>query len=219
MEITINAVGLKDDLPGELTSYLDEHRGLFLFDVDGILADTESLHWEAYILSRQGIKLSHGDILKYIGNPGIAIYDMIRSDYGARIDGKAFMEERLARFLELVEQRDLKPFEFVLLLLGRYKEVPKALVTPQRPEIVDTLIGRWQLGKHFPKEVRLSCSENTFAKSDVYKSPWKHLNQFEQVDSDSVVVFEDSLHAIKAAEQAGLGTVYIRNSMNEAQNG
>lgn len=221
MGITINAVKCEGDLPEELTSYLDEHNGLFLFDVDGTLADTEPLHWEAYnvILSRQNIELAHKDILRYIGNPEIAIYDMIRSDYGTHIDDETFMEERIERFLELVEQHDLKPFEFVLPLLERYKKVPKALVTSQRPEVVDTLIEKWQLGEHFPKEVRLSCSANTFTKSDVYHSPWKYLEQFERVAPDQVIVFEDSIHAIKSAEQAGLSAVYIRNSMNEAQNG
>lgn len=213
---TLEPGGNKSALPANIIRYLDKHNDLFLFDVDGTLAETEPLHWEAYnaILSRQNIELQHEDILRYIGNPETAIYDMIRADYGADIDDEVFLEERLAHFLDLVILHDLNPFDYVLPLIEHYPDVPKALVTSQRPEIVDTLIKKWGLESSFPQDARLSCSAGTFSKSDVYSDPWKYLPQLGSGSSESVVVFEDASHAIKAAEQAGVGTVGIRNSMN-----
>lgn len=204
-----------ETLRANVSKYLDERNGLFLFDVDGTLAETESLHWEAYniILSRQGIYLKHEDILRYIGNPEIKIYQMIREDYGAIIDDISFMKERISIFLELVKSRDLQLFEYVKPLLRHYSSVSMALVTSQRPEVVDILMEKWGLADRFPPSARISCSEGNISKSTVYSNPWDFLPEFEPTDL-GIVVFEDASHALKAAQDAGLGTIGIENIFN-----
>lgn len=211
-------------LPQELLEFLADKK-LLLFDVDGTMAETEPLHWEAYnvLLAEQGIHLSDEDVLRYMGNPEIRIYDMIRADHGAAIDDQEFLRQRLAIYLRLVEERDLRPFDYLIPLLNCERDVPKALVTSQRPEIVDAMLERWGIAGFFPKECRISCSSGTPSKGDVYAEPYRYVfgpmacdgsGMADYADAAQVVVFEDADHAIAKARAAGLSTVGIRGALN-----
>ncbi len=109
---------------------------LFIFDLDGTIADTETLHWEAYnkLLERiYGIVLSNEDISRYIGNTEVKIYRMIERDYNISIDTETFLRERIKEYLTLVREKNLQPFDWVKDFKVAYPNAPVMLLTSQIP--------------------------------------------------------------------------------------
>ena len=190
---------------------------LLLFDLDGTLADTESYHWRAYndLLSRQNISLSPDDIQRYIGYSEIVIYEMLRKEFGAVIDDETFLAARMDAFLKIAEEEKLELFDYVQPLLRAYRNVPRALVTAQRPEIVSELLTRWNLNAQFPEVYRLNCHDGTLDKRTVFKDPVALLPPGIVLDGiDKVVVIEDAPHVISMAREVGLRVIGIVNETN-----
>ena len=191
--------------------------GLFILDLDGTIADTETLHWAAYNeLMREiyNITLSEENIKKYIGNSEIKIYRMIEKDYDIIINDSEFLKKRLKKYLELVSSTDLKPFKWVEDFFNRYKEKKIALLTSQVPEIVDHLLSFWDLDDIIPKKMRISAHDGTVTKQAFFEHPEKYI-ELSGNELGNIVVFEDSNHVAKIASGFGYTTIGIRHRYNK----
>ena len=82
-----------------------------LFDMDGVLADTEGLICEATIRMFEelyGVRMKESDFLPYVGTGAIRYVDGPASDYGITIDTEAAIARRHENFVELLESgRDI----------------------------------------------------------------------------------------------------------------
>jgi len=192
----------------------------FLFDLDGTIADTETLHWLAYdvLLSKQGIHLDSEHIARYIGNPEVRIYDLIRADYGAVIDTEAFLSARIDVYLDLVDERRLEPYPYVADFLRRFGDRPLGLLTSQVPRVIDRLLTKWGLDAFFPPARRVSVHDGTLTKQAVLDHPGKYFTaDGVPFAAEATVLFEDSEHTLACARQAGLRTVGIEHGYNRGK--
>lgn len=192
---------------------------LFIFDLDGTIADTETLHWEAYnrLLERiYGFVLKDKDISRYIGNPEVKIYRMIEQDYGIIIDTETFLRERIKEFLNLVRDKNLQPFEWVRDFEKEYSNASVMLLTSQIPEVVDDLIKYWNLDTLIPKHMRISVHDGSISKAEVFKDPAKYVN-CGMLSETEITVFEDSDHVATMAYSHGYNVIGIRHKYNKAQ--
>ena len=197
---------------------LIKNAGLFIFDLDGTIADTETLHWEAYNILMQRkfkIQLKDQDIKRYIGNSEISIYKMIEKDYHIDINEQEFLRERLKIYLQLVEDRNLQPFKWVRDFQETLDDVPVLLLTSQVPEVVDTLLSSWQLDKLIPKEWRISAHNGRITKSEVFENPFVYIPNSAEIKSSHVVVFEDSEHVANLASSFGHTVIGIAHQYNK----
>lgn len=197
---------------------LIKNAGLFIFDLDGTIADTETLHWEAYNILMQRkfkIQLKDQDIKRYIGNNEISIYKMIEKDYHVKIDDQVFLRERLKIYLQLVEDKNLQPFRWVRDFQESIDDVPVLLLTSQVPEVVDTLLSSWQLDNLIPKEWRISAHNGRITKSEVFENPVAYVPDSSKIKNDYVVVFEDSEHVASLASSFGHTVIGIAHQYNQ----
>ena len=77
---------------------------------------------------------------------------MIQEDFNMHFDEEKFFEDRINKFLELVQKRELKPFPFIIEFLKEHKDSCSfMLVTSQIPTIVNKLLSlkRWDLIRNF----------------------------------------------------------------------
>lgn len=191
---------------------------LFIFDLDGTIADTETLHWEAYnvLLQRKyKIKLKEQDIKRYIGNSEISIYKMIERDYHININDQEFLKERLKIYMQLVEERNLQPFKWVQDFQDMIEGRPVLLLTSQVPEVVDTLLSHWHLDKLIPKEWRISAHNGRITKGEVFANPFDYIPDDIVIEHRNVVVFEDSEHIANLASSFGHTVIGIAHQYNK----
>lgn len=192
---------------------------LFIFDLDGTIADTETLHWEAYnrLLERMyGIVLSDEDISRYIGNPEVKIYRMIERDYNIVIDTEIFLRERIKEYLNLVRDKNLQPFDWVKDFKESYSGTPVMLLTSQIPEVVDNLIKYWELDELIPENMRISVHDGSVSKSEVFANPARYVN-CGALSETEITVFEDSDHVATLAYSHGYNVIGVRHRYNTAQ--
>lgn len=189
---------------------------LFIFDLDGTLADTETYHWKAYnvlMRERYGFELAEEDIKRYIGNSEVSIYRMIEKDYNIVIDTEKFLRDRLKIYLKLVHEENLQLFPWVSEFKNIAPNAPIMLLTSQVPEIVDYLLSFWGLDEMIPKNMRISAHDGKITKAEVFANPKKFANIEKSVDS--VVVFEDSDHVAKLAMSFGHIVIGINHPYNK----
>ncbi len=195
-------------------SPLLEDADCFIFDLDGTIADTERLHWKAYnvLLKEYGVVLDDRAISKYIGNPEVIIYDMIRDDYGILFDTKDFLTRRLDEYLRLVESENLQPFPYFMEIIKKYPDKRYGLLTSQVPHIIDFLLTKWQLDEIIPQEMRISVHDSTVTKKEVLANPGKYYH----IDSqkDRFLLFEDAEHTLQVGMNEGLKCVGIEHLYN-----
>lgn len=195
-----------------------KNAGLYIFDLDGTIANTEFLHWEAYnvLLEKEyGFKLTDSDIKRYIGNNEKAIYEMIESDYRIKINASDFLGKRLAIYLELVEQRNLQPFKWFWDFIEEFPNAPILLLTSQVPEVVDHLLSYWGVDDIIPKKMRISAHDGKITKAEVFADPYVYVDIEKSLERSHIVVFEDSDHVAKLAASFGYTIIGISHSYNK----
>lgn len=195
--------------------FLLNNKKCFIFDLDGTIADTETLHWEAYnvILAEYGVHLTNEHVQKYIGHSEISIYQMIKSDFSIDFNDEEFMQRRIDIYLDLVAQKNLLPYPFIYEILENSK-VPNVIVTSQIPPVVDRLIELWELDRYFPREVRFCCHDGTYNKRDIYKNLSAYIGINHTLSPGEIVLFEDSLHYLVEGQRLGLVTVGVEHRYN-----
>ncbi len=197
---------------------LMKNAGLFIFDLDGTIADTETLHWEAYniLLQRKyRIQLKERDIKRYIGNSEISIYKMIEADYHICINDQEFLKERLKIYLQLVEERNLQPFRWIRDFQEMIDTNHVLLLTSQVPEVVDYLLTYWHLDQLIPKEWRISAHNGRITKKEVFANPFAYIPNDVNIKKGPVVVFEDSEHVANLASSFGHTVIGISHKYNK----
>ncbi len=210
---------LKPTMENKLSSIDDllTNATLFILDLDGTIADTETLHWEAYDIVMKktyGFSLRNENIKNYIGNSEVSIYRMIEKDYSIKIDDDYFLKTRLDEYLKLVEKRKLSIFKWANDFFNNYKDKKIVLLTSQVPQIVDHLLTFWGLDSIIPNNMRISAHNGKITKKEFFEHPEKFVNLGNKELGD-IVVFEDSNHVAKLASDLGYTTIGISHRFNK----
>ena len=202
------------DSAKDIRFLLNNKKG-FIFDLDGTIADTEPLHWEAYnvLLEEYGVHLTSQHIQKYIGNSEMRIYQMIKEDFSIDFNEDEFIQQRIEIYLDLVEQKNLLPYPFIYEILENSK-ARNAIVTSQIPSVLDRLLSLWKLDRYFPRERRFCCHDGTYSKVDIYQNISTHLGLNHTLSPSEIVLFEDSLHYLTEGQSLGFTTVGIEHQYN-----
>ena len=195
-------------------AHLLKGKKVFIFDLDGTLAETESLHWEAYneLLAQYDVHLTDEAIGRYIGHSEVQIYEMIKRDYGISFNDEIFLRTRIEKYLQLVKKRKLKPFDFAFDLL-KTQNVCKILVTSQIPPVVERLLSHWGLEDSFAYQY--CCHDGTYTKKEIYKNINRYIGDYAPVQQDEVILFEDSAHYIAQAKNYGITAIGIEHKFNQ----
>jgi beta-phosphoglucomutase len=186
---------------------MTEPRAALVFDYDGVIADTEPLHWKSWaaLLTCYGIQLSWEEYCS-IGQ-GVSDAELIRH-FGAQMcpaDAKEFSQQNRQR-KQMVREWSLKespiPPETVRLLgtLGDYRV---GLVTSSEQADVEPVLRAAQIYSKFDGMV--FGGEPAAPKP----SPAPYLLIAERLGVQTGIAFEDSDPGIASARAAGFRTVKI----------
>ncbi len=184
------------------------HPCCVIFDLDGVLLDSEPLHVEAtnQVLQRFGKHLTVQEnaqfmgladpeywaaLLRYFGLEGVAIEPLLR--------------EKARVYSNLVKTRPLKPFPGIPELLEalRHAGCRLAVASSSRLEDIETVLRRLGLRDFFDAVV--SGEEVPRSKPDpaIFLEAARRL----ECNPENCVAIEDSLNGLRAARAAGMRAV------------
>ena len=182
-----------------------------LFDMDGLLVDSEPLWFEveSHVMARLGGQWSEADQQALIGGslPRTVSYLLARAARPASPDdvGRWLVEGMIA----LLGTRELRVLPGARELLAEVASagIPYALVTSSEREIMDVVIAR--IGVSFCVTV---CAEDV-RRSKPDPEPYLLAAMRLRADPRQCVVLEDSPNGVAAAEAAGCRLVVVPSMM------
>jgi beta-phosphoglucomutase len=191
-----------------------------LFDFDGVLADTEPLHFRAFqeVLAEEGLQLNERDYYaKYVGLDDKGCFQAVYSD-----NGRPFTAETIERLIDRKAG----------IMLTQLKT--NHIVYPGIPQFVTTIAPRYRLAvvsgalRH---EIEYSLGvagirdlfEEITAAQDVrhgkpdpegYLHALYQLNRVTPLTAPECLVIEDTVQGVHAAHAAGMRCLAISNTLS-----
>jgi beta-phosphoglucomutase len=180
----------------------------FLFDMDGVIADSNPYHrlaWEAFN-RRHGVETTEAMQQRMYGRRNDEI---VRDFFGAGLSAEEVTARGAAKevlYREMIADR----VESMLVpglrgFLERYRDTPKAVATNAEPPNVDFVLDQTDLRRYF--RVVLNGHQVSHPKPD----PEIYLRAAEllQTEPAACIVFEDSHSGVEAGRAAGMRVIGI----------
>lgn len=198
-----------------------------LFDLDGLLADTEDLHVMAYssVARHLGIDLQKEYFNSFIGVATRENVWRMMKDFGipdSRYD--EILSLRYDAYLQIVKKTPIFPMDGALECIRKVRErrMKRALVTSSLREhavaVLDNISAHSGLEENllrfFDAMVFINSIERPKPEPDMYLEALKQLG----TPAGECIAFEDSESGVVAAKRAGIFTVAIPNAHTRGQN-
>jgi beta-phosphoglucomutase len=187
-----------------------------LFDMDGVILDSEPLHVAAFqaILQRYGHPLSESDYkMHFAGKTDETGFKSYFKFLNESVDLPVIMDDKAHKYLELAGDQ-LIPYPGIVQLIRELsKKVPLALVTGSLRAEADAALKAFDIADCF--KVVIAAEDINHSKPDPegYKKAMSAL----EVNPHECAVIEDSPSGIEAAIAAGADCIAITNT-HEASN-
>ena len=180
-----------------------------IFDMDGVLADSEPLYLQGIneVLQEFGLAITEDDHNELLGAAVGPTWDFIY----ARYSPPAPYDECVARYdatmVRLLSQlHEPLPGVRELLLELKRRGVPRAVASSSWPNWVKALLGSTGLDGLFDVSVSSTAVENGKPAPDIFLHTAKELH----VEPSQCVVLEDSRTGVLASKAAGMYTIQVR---------
>jgi HAD superfamily hydrolase (TIGR01509 family) len=177
------------------------------FDLDGVVVDSEPLHFEAEkeALAHHGVDLTLDDKAEFVGYPLHEVAVRMAARFGLP-DAEAFYIERQRIFQALVASRlGLRRGVAGLLDLLASRGVHCALVTSGPRRYVDGVLARFGLGRYFDFVI----AEEDVREHKPAPGPYLAAARLLALPPAACLALEDSPTGVTSAKAAGLYCVAI----------
>jgi HAD superfamily hydrolase (TIGR01509 family) len=183
-----------------------------IFDLDGLLTDTERLHCKAYreTLAEAGVSLSEEEYAEHWIRRGMGIADFVRAR-GLDFDPHELRQRKSQRYLGLLETHlQFRPGGLVLLqrLRGRKR---MALASSARSDAVQGVLKRLNIGYYFEVVV----TEADVARVKPHPDLFLRVAQRMDVSPAECLVLEDAEKGVLAACAAGMKVIAVPQPLTQ----
>ncbi len=208
-------------MDAKLKKLLDDKRA-YIFDLDGTIADTERIHWEAHnmVLKKHfGIEVDLPHIYSYLGTPESVFLKQIEKDYNIDIAGpkgngyEKYIKER-NKVAEKLILKTAQPFPFMTEILRGTMGISIFLVSAQNRSLIHKQLKAWNLLGKFTEY-------NTYIVEGDKTKPYYYDYIFQKVLKNAapneVVLFEDVNKYLEEGKKRGFITVGISNGFGKEE--
>jgi beta-phosphoglucomutase len=193
-----------------------------VFDFDGVIADSEPLHFEGFrrVLARQGVALSRSEYYeKYLGFDDAGAFRAVLADHGQAFDEArvaALVAAKLALFPDVIAGQSVI-YEGAADCIARLAAaVPLAIASGAMLDDIEVVLKGTGLRERFRTVVGADHTERSKPHPDPYLRAVDVLRAQGDLDGAAsareVVAIEDSVWGLQSARDAGLRTVAVTTS-------
>ena len=177
-----------------------------IFDLDGLLADTEKLHWRAYqeALQANGAVLTEADYVEHWVRAGKGIGDWV-AQCGLNLDPLALRAQKSQRYLELLAT-ELQPMAGALELLENLRgKKTLALASSSYRDAVDGVLRGLDIGHYFQAIVSGLDVARVKPAPDIFLAAARQAGAM----PSQCLVLEDAEKGVLAARGAGMSCIAV----------
>jgi beta-phosphoglucomutase len=193
-----------------------------VFDFDGVIADSEPLHFEGFrrVLARHGVTLPKSDYYaKYLGYDDAGAFRAVLADDGQRFDDgriASLVEEKVTLFPEMLAGQPVI-YHGAAACIGRLgAQVPLAIASGAALDDIEAVLRGTGLRERFRTVVAAEHTPRSKPHPDPYRRALEILREQGVLSMDApprhVVAIEDSVWGLQSARDAGLRTVAVTTS-------
>jgi len=184
-----------------------------LFDFDGLIADTEPAHMQAYddVFSLLGIP-AQSKPAEWVGRSTRDILQEVIRETGTTIPLERIRAEKRALLLKRLQESPLMPH--VSGVLRRFQRVATlGIVTSSTSAEIEPILSRHGLSPFFSFKV---CFDEV-AQVKPSAEPYLKALQVAGVDAKDAWALEDSSKGVQSAQKAGIRCVAVPNAFTRPQ--
>ena len=187
-----------------------------IFDMDGLMVDSEPLHTEATSLffQRLGLTFNLDHRPDLVGRKTVESLAILKQKYNLDMALEDIFREREGIFLELVRQK-LQMRPGLEILLRRLKDAgyPLALASSGYRAYVNLVLEKFHLWDFFQTLVTGDEAQEGKPSPEIFLLAAKRLG----VPPTLCLVLEDSEHGVVAAKRAGMQCIAVPNSVTQGR--
>lgn len=186
-----------------------------VFDMDGILFDTETLYFDAgqELYRRRGREFTVAAARRIMGVPGLEAMAILQKEEGFSEPASALFEESQAIFERLLADRlTLMPGVIELLERLETRAIPKAVATSTARALTHQMLGRFSLVERFRFILAREDVGQGKPNPEIYLAAANRL----RLPPERVLVIEDSPNGLRAASAAGCVAVAIPHELTRS---
>ncbi|WP_026617699.1 HAD family hydrolase [Ensifer aridi] len=179
-----------------------------IFDMDGLIFDTEVLYRDAVLSAARshGREMPVSLYLETIGLSGEATRVLFRDHFGHHFDFDRFWTRAVDLFHEMADTRlGLKPGVVELLDLLDEKKLPRAIATSSRHQDVKHHLAFHALEQRFSAVV----AHGDYERGKPHPDPFLKAAACLGVEPEFCLALEDSHNGIRSASSAGMMTIMV----------
>ncbi len=176
-----------------------------IFDMDGVIVDTEPVHHFAYQqhFKQLNIDVSPEMYASFTGNSTKNIYERLKSVYNLQQDVKTLVEVKRNLFNDAFDQKkDIYLLDGVEELIKELhqNEMQLVLASSSANVTIERIFNRFDLHKYFTHKV----SGEDFPNSKPHPAIFQQAAFLAKTPTENCIVIEDSTNGILAAKAAGI---------------
>lgn len=183
-----------------------------LFDMDGVIIDSEPIHYRLSKMyySELGLDITDEEYYTFVGIGDKEIFTRLKEKYGLKQKVDEMVEAYQQRYIEHLQGlKDEKPIKGVDILI---KDIYKrgfhlALGSSATRRNIEAVLEYFKLREYFDEIVSGCEVERSKPSPDIYVRAAEKLG----MDPSGCVVIEDSSNGVRAAKSAGMKCIGYKN--------
>ncbi|AYA36285.1 HAD family hydrolase [Hymenobacter oligotrophus] len=189
-----------------------------IFDMDGVLVDTEPLHHDAFFrhFAELGIPMTAEEYATFLGASTRNVYQQLKQEFGLAGDIEEMMKRKRELFAASFDEStelDLLPGARALIEDLRQAGVPLQLASSASKDTIHRVFRRFELYPHFDNLV----SGEDFPRSKPDPAIFLRAAELAGVPPQHCLVIEDSHNGVTAAKAAGMYCIGYRSEHSGGQ--
>ncbi|EHB63877.1 MULTISPECIES: HAD family hydrolase [Paenibacillus] len=183
----------------------------FIFDMDGVIIDSEPLHFEVdiQVMKDFGAAITQEQLEKYVGMTNPEMWKLIREEYQLQRTVSEIIDYQLSNKIKILTAREMEPIDGIRELLADLKAsgIPVGIASSSPPVFIQAVLDKFGLLDAFNCIVSGEEVDRGKPAPDVYLKAAELLGS----EPASCMVLEDARHGIAAAKAAGMQCIGFVN--------
>lgn len=183
----------------------------YIFDMDGVIIDSEPIHFEVDIetMEHYGLSITHEQLERFVGMTNPEMWAILKQEYPLTDTVEEIIEVQLASKISKLRASNLTPIDGIAQLLHELNRsnIPIGLASSSPRRFITEVLSKFQIERYFQAVVSGEEVDKGKPAPDVYYEAARQLG----VAPESCVVIEDSRNGIRAAKAAGMKCIGFVN--------
>ena len=182
-----------------------------IFDMDGVLIDSEPLHFEVDQMVLRKLNIHEGKhyLERFVGYTNPAMWQIIKEEFSIEITIEELIDLQMTMKLSYLEQSNFEAIEGINELLEELQsfKVPIAIASSSPRIFIEAVIKKIHIVQYFHDWISGEEVPKSKPEPDVFLKVAELLN----VNPERCIVIEDSKSGTIAAKSAGMKCIGYKN--------